>query len=200
MWRWVWVVQGALDRFGQFFLGPLFTESATDREVNAVDSECSNYLQNDGWRLLQLRRYPKQQHATIVLPRKYCIAPVFSLSLTHSLSLTLIEERSAMTRFCADWSIELKFFTNVGWYAEQVLIKFLRDWRIVARRRWCRRREKVPSWRHWATNSARFEENWTVICACMVSEMPVCWSVYPQPYSAWSTAMKVCTKLPKTLG
>ena len=32
-------LEGALDRFSQFFLAPLFTESATDREVNAVNSE-----------------------------------------------------------------------------------------------------------------------------------------------------------------
>jgi insulysin len=30
---------GALDRFAQFFITPLFTESATNREMNAVDSE-----------------------------------------------------------------------------------------------------------------------------------------------------------------
>ena len=30
---------GALDRFAQFFISPLFSESATDREMNAVDSE-----------------------------------------------------------------------------------------------------------------------------------------------------------------
>lgn len=28
--------EGALDRFAQFFIAPLFTESATDREINAV--------------------------------------------------------------------------------------------------------------------------------------------------------------------
>jgi insulysin len=28
----------ALDRFAQFFISPLLTESATDRELNAVDS------------------------------------------------------------------------------------------------------------------------------------------------------------------
>jgi hypothetical protein len=29
---------GALDRFAQFFIAPLFTEAATARELNAVDS------------------------------------------------------------------------------------------------------------------------------------------------------------------
>lgn len=28
-----------LDRFSQFFIAPLFTESATEREINAVNSE-----------------------------------------------------------------------------------------------------------------------------------------------------------------
>uniref|UniRef100_A0A914XIB4 Insulin-degrading enzyme n=1 Tax=Plectus sambesii TaxID=2011161 RepID=A0A914XIB4_9BILA len=49
-------LHGALDRFAQFFLSPQFTESATEREVMAVDSENSNNLQNDAWRLIQLER------------------------------------------------------------------------------------------------------------------------------------------------
>jgi len=46
----------ALDRFAQFFLKPLFTECATDREVNAVDSEHVKNIQNDAWRLSQLEK------------------------------------------------------------------------------------------------------------------------------------------------
>eukprot|EP00941_MAST-03F_sp_MAST-3F-sp1_P004838 g4838.t1 len=47
-------LHGALDRFAQFFISPLFTESATKREQNAVDSEHKKNLQNDGWRMWQL--------------------------------------------------------------------------------------------------------------------------------------------------
>ncbi|ETO62175.1 hypothetical protein F444_19897, partial [Phytophthora nicotianae P1976] len=46
----------ALDRFAQFFIAPLFTASATEREMNAVDSESTNYLQDDSWRINQLER------------------------------------------------------------------------------------------------------------------------------------------------
>lgn len=49
-------LSAALDRFAQFFLQPLFTESATDREVNAVDSEHVKNIQNDAWRLAQLEK------------------------------------------------------------------------------------------------------------------------------------------------
>ncbi|GMS80835.1 hypothetical protein PENTCL1PPCAC_3010, partial [Pristionchus entomophagus] len=49
-------LEGALDRFSQFFLTPKFTETATDREVNAVDSEHSNNLGNDAWRFMQIDR------------------------------------------------------------------------------------------------------------------------------------------------
>lgn len=49
-------LKDALDRFVQFFLCPQFTESATEREVCAVDSENSNNLQNDSWRIIQLER------------------------------------------------------------------------------------------------------------------------------------------------
>lgn len=41
-------------RFAQFFISPLFTEGATEREVNAVNSENDKNLPSDAWRLLQL--------------------------------------------------------------------------------------------------------------------------------------------------
>lgn len=45
---------GALDRFAQFFIDPLFLEETLDRELRAVDSENKKNLQNDTWRLQQL--------------------------------------------------------------------------------------------------------------------------------------------------
>jgi len=45
---------GALDRFAQFFIEPLFLESTLDRELQAVDSENKKNLQSDQWRLHQL--------------------------------------------------------------------------------------------------------------------------------------------------
>lgn len=47
---------GALDRFAQFFIEPLFLESTLDRELRAVDSENKKNLQNDSWRLHQLEK------------------------------------------------------------------------------------------------------------------------------------------------
>uniref|UniRef100_A0A646QDK3 Insulin-degrading enzyme n=1 Tax=Hemiscolopendra marginata TaxID=943146 RepID=A0A646QDK3_9MYRI len=49
-------LEGVLDRFAQFFLSPLFTESATEREINAVNSEHEKNIQIDLWRLNQLER------------------------------------------------------------------------------------------------------------------------------------------------
>ncbi len=47
-------LKGALDRFSQFFIEPLFTESATDREVKAVNSEHEKNIPTDSWRIKQL--------------------------------------------------------------------------------------------------------------------------------------------------
>jgi len=49
-------LEGALDRFSQFFLKPLFNESCAEREVRAVDSEHKKNLQNDAWRGFQLEK------------------------------------------------------------------------------------------------------------------------------------------------
>lgn len=47
-------LDGALDRFSQFFIAPVFDPSCTEREANAVDSENSKNLQVDMWRMYQL--------------------------------------------------------------------------------------------------------------------------------------------------
>ncbi|XP_059803576.1 insulin-degrading enzyme isoform X1 [Hypanus sabinus] len=49
-------LEGALNRFAQFFVCPLFDASCKDREVNAVDSEHEKNLMNDAWRLFQLEK------------------------------------------------------------------------------------------------------------------------------------------------
>lgn len=47
--------EGALDRFAQFFIAPLFSAQFTEREMNAVNSEHQKNLETDGWRENQLR-------------------------------------------------------------------------------------------------------------------------------------------------
>ncbi|PWN29969.1 hypothetical protein BDZ90DRAFT_229012 [Jaminaea rosea] len=49
-------LEGALDRFSQFFLTPLFDASCTEREIRAVDSEHKKNLQSDAWRAFQLEK------------------------------------------------------------------------------------------------------------------------------------------------
>lgn len=44
-------------RFSQFFISPLFTETATDRELNAVNSEHDKNVFSDMWRLDQLDKH-----------------------------------------------------------------------------------------------------------------------------------------------
>lgn len=49
-------LEGALDRFSQFFISPLFDPSCTEREIRAVDSEHKKNLQSDAWRAFQLEK------------------------------------------------------------------------------------------------------------------------------------------------
>ena len=44
----------ALHRFAQFFIEPLMTESATEREMKAVDSEFQRDRDMDEWRIYHL--------------------------------------------------------------------------------------------------------------------------------------------------
>lgn len=50
-------LEGALDRFAQFFIAPRFTESATDREIKAVNSEHEKNLATDVWRIRQVNKF-----------------------------------------------------------------------------------------------------------------------------------------------
>ncbi|KAI8981618.1 Metalloenzyme, LuxS/M16 peptidase-like protein [Mycotypha africana] len=49
-------LEGALDRFSHFFIDPLFSESCTERELKAVDSEHKKNLQSDCWRIAQVEK------------------------------------------------------------------------------------------------------------------------------------------------
>jgi len=54
-----------LDIFGQFFISPIFDNSAVDREKHAVDSEHSKNIQNDTWRdmrMLEIHTNPDERN------------------------------------------------------------------------------------------------------------------------------------------
>ena len=56
-------LEGALDRFSQFFISPLFSPEYSDREMNAVDSEHQKNLQQDDWREYQLfKEFYRKNH------------------------------------------------------------------------------------------------------------------------------------------
>ncbi len=48
--------EGAIDRFAQFFIAPLFTPEFTEREITAVNNEAQRYIEDDGRRLWHIRR------------------------------------------------------------------------------------------------------------------------------------------------
>ena len=53
---------GALDRFSQFFIKPLFNVDCLEREMQAVHSEHQKNMINDSWRLMQLVRSSALKH------------------------------------------------------------------------------------------------------------------------------------------
>lgn len=61
---------GALDRFGQFFISPLFTPSGVERECKAIHQEYCKNLPLDPWRML----YVKKELANVKHPfHSFCI-------------------------------------------------------------------------------------------------------------------------------
>ena len=49
-------LEEALDRLAQFFIAPLFTESATDRELHAIDNEFNRTRENGNYKLRSVLR------------------------------------------------------------------------------------------------------------------------------------------------
>eukprot|EP01125_Pyxidicula_operculata_P014818 TRINITY_DN4988_c0_g1_i1.p1 TRINITY_DN4988_c0_g1~~TRINITY_DN4988_c0_g1_i1.p1 ORF type:complete len:953 (-),score=186.42 TRINITY_DN4988_c0_g1_i1:40-2898(-) len=81
-------LEGALDRFAQFFISPLFTQDCTDREMKAVHSEHCKNLQNDTWRTMQL------QHSTANPDHVY-----FKFGTGNSDTLNIPEIRDKLLEF-----------------------------------------------------------------------------------------------------
>ena len=55
--------EGAIDRFAQFFIAPLFTDEYTEREVNAVNSEHQKNIMSDNWRQFRVTSlFAKEGH------------------------------------------------------------------------------------------------------------------------------------------
>ena len=76
--------EGALDRFAQFFISPLFNEGSVEREINAIDNEFSKNINNDIWRLDQLKKSQM---------KKESVFKKFSTGNKQTLSLPDIRER-----------------------------------------------------------------------------------------------------------
>lgn len=103
--------EGALDRFAQFFIAPLFTAEFTSREMNAVDSEFEKNKEDDDWRVQYLFAtkvrpgHPQNQFSTgnleslkdvsrdtlIGFYQKYYTANRMALSLVSPLPLDEME-------------------------------------------------------------------------------------------------------------
>jgi insulysin len=104
--------EGALDRFAQFFIAPLFKPEFNEREVNAVNSEYQKNLENDGWREFALRNsvlrdgHPMRgfhigdrktlagttQEELLAFHRRYYSANRMTLALTGPQSLDQLEQ------------------------------------------------------------------------------------------------------------
>ncbi|GMH94643.1 hypothetical protein TrST_g5784 [Triparma strigata] len=54
-------LKNALDRLSRFFIDPLFTPGAVERELLAVDSEFYNSVNDDNWRSFQLMKHTSNQ-------------------------------------------------------------------------------------------------------------------------------------------
>lgn len=76
--------EGALDRFSRFFIDPLLTDSGSEREVNAVDSEHSKNLESEYWRARQVYRShmnPKHPHNNFATGSKETLGGVKNATL-----------------------------------------------------------------------------------------------------------------------
>ena len=81
----------ALDRFGQFFVAPLFSPSGVDRECKAIHSEFCRNIPLDPWRVL----YVKKELA-------YVDHPFHAFCIGNQDSLAQISARSELKEWYAE--------------------------------------------------------------------------------------------------
>ncbi|KAI4457948.1 nardilysin [Holotrichia oblita] len=87
-----------LDRFSQFFKAPLFTESATSRELNAVHSEHEKNLTSDIWRMDQLDKHTaNSQHPY----HKFGTGNKYTLDISQKENG--VNVREALLKFHSTW-------------------------------------------------------------------------------------------------
>ncbi|RWS10769.1 Insulin-degrading enzyme-like protein [Dinothrombium tinctorium] len=91
-------LDGALQRFVEFFIAPLLTENSTDREMNAVNSEHQKALKRDSARTWQVIKASANQTHDFA---KFNIGNLKTLKITPNLQG--IDVRKELLKFHDDW-------------------------------------------------------------------------------------------------
>lgn len=143
-------LDGALDRFSQFFISPLFDASCTEREIQAVDSENKKNLQSDMWRLFQLEKsLSSREHA-------YWRFGTGNLeTLWTSPRAKGLDVRDELLKFHRQhYSANLMKLAVVGKRALFLVASEVKHHLIAAQRVW-------TSWRHWSSIVCRKQKTKT---------------------------------------
>ena len=108
-----------LNRFAQFFTHPLFTASATEREVNAVNSENDRNLQSDPWRSFQLEKsQAKEGHD-------------FAKFGTGKMERVCIQQWVGFFFHVENWKMEERVM--IAFLTFKYFLFHVREWRAVSR-------------------------------------------------------------------
>ncbi len=120
----------ALDRFSQFFISPTFSQDGTDRELNAIESEHSKNINDDGFRLFQLEKdVSSQEH------------PYHKFSTGNKETLERLPKKKGI-----DVRAELLQFHGKYYSANQMTLCVCGKEKVETLERWVRRRfTSVPN-------------------------------------------------------
>ncbi|XP_034948180.1 insulin-degrading enzyme isoform X2 [Chelonus insularis] len=148
-------LEGALDRFSQFFLKPLFTESSTELEVNAVDSEHEKNLANDTWRIEQIDRSsanPNHPYAKFGTGNKETLDTIPKEKGTNV--------RDALLKFHEDWySANIMALSVLGKEnlddLEKLVVKMFSEVK--------NKEIEAPEWPEHPFNEDQFQHKWFIV-------------------------------------
>lgn len=138
--------EGALDRFAQFFIEPLFHASSTDRELNAVHSEHQKNINSDVWRIYEVGKktaakgHPLRQFGTgnletlrdrpaklgldlrkelLSFHEKYYSSHVLTLAVISNISLDELER--LVVKYCSDIKLSENQFSTSAFVKQNML-------------------------------------------------------------------------------
>ena len=123
-------IKETLEIWAQFFLEPLFNDEATDKEINAVNSEHEKNVYLDNWRLLQLDRHmsdPNHPYSQVSTSHTYTYTgAIFLIVFITSFIVFIMKVEIFIKKVrCIPSNFRKRTFTNMHIHVRKINVVYI---------------------------------------------------------------------------